>query len=392
MRIKLYWLGLFLTLTIAAFFYYRAFQPVVSYAFVESFDGNDYKQAYDFFQGQVAEYHVPPPFHQRVLIPLLASLFNDDLITNFQFINFLFSLLSVAMIFLLWRKLGLEFKWIMFGFIWLIFHWTGMIRLNAFDPITVDVALYLFHALFLYLLLTRKFIHLIWLAPLATSQKESFMGYMIFLLIYAWWHNRKAQDSYFNLNPILLACTLSILTKLLIGEFFPASEPGRGVLVTIAYHAKEIIINPFELLRWLAAISMAFGPLLWLGLKNYSQIRIWDVKRNLLLLFSLLSLAYALLAGGDMTRIAFLGFPFIMSWTLLEVQRIDYPAYYLLALLSIPFLMLQEHIPDPGFQLRLWEQWYPEFASPLTVAVILVYTLLALTILHLSSQRAKKRA
>ena len=387
MRISRAWVFFYIGLTVCAFFFYREFQAALTYEFAEAFDGNDYRLAYDYFLGTASAYEVPPPFHQRILVPLLASWFGQGILVDFQVVNLIFSILSVRVIFLLWRQLGLEFKWIMFGFIWLLFHWTGMIRLNAFDPITVDLPLYLFQGLFLLCLINRKFTLLLLLAPLATAQKESFIGYMVVLLGYAWWHNKKSDDGYFDLKPIVLATLFAILTKVALGFLFPPSEAGRGPLLMIAYQAKQLITQPFEVLRWLAALSMAFGPLLWITGLSYAKTRSWDVKRNMLFLFSGLSLAYALLDGGDMTRIAYLGFPFVMTWLLVEAQRADLKHLILLALLSFPFMMLHQAIPDPAFQWELWQEWYPEFASKQTVCIVLAYTLAAFTILFLNNRK-----
>lgn len=389
MRVNYIWSLVFIALTIAAFFFYRAYQPALSYDYAEAFDGNDYRLAYEYFTEQNQTYEVPPPFHQRILVPLLAAIFDNGLITDFQTVNMIFSILSIYLLFILWRQLGLEFKWMAFGMIWLIFHWTGLIRLNAFDPITIDVPIYFFQSALLIFLFRRKFKHLIWLAPLATMQKESFIGYMIVFTIYALWHNRKFEDGYFELKPLVLACLLALATKVTVGYFFPPQEAGRGALIMIAYQARQVLSDPFELVRWLAAIGMAFGPVLWIALSKQWRILEGDAKHNLLLVGTALSLAYGLLAGGDMTRITFLGFPFVMSYLLLSLQRMDFKHFYWLAFLSLPLMMLHSEIPDPAFQWNLWQQWYPEFTDPKSVLLVLGYTLLMSSILiHISKRPA----
>lgn len=321
MRIRQYWLIIFLALGTAAFLFYKEQQPPLSYHFAEDFDGNDYEHIYNYFIGVEEDFDVPFPFHQRVLVPFLAAQLNSgDIIQDFQWVNLAFTLLAIAVIFSLWRMLGFDLKWIWFGFIWLLFHWSGLIRLNAFDPITVDIPLYVFQGLFLVVLLKRKFVHLLWLAPLAITQKESFLSLIILLVIYAWWHKRKTEDGYYDLKILLVALVLSISTQLTIGYFFSPSTAGKGAVITIAYHAKEAILHPFELIRWLAAISMAFGPAIWLTIYRYTKTRSYDNTRNLLVLFSVLYLAYGIFAGGDMTRIVFLGFPFIATWIIYELR------------------------------------------------------------------------
>ena len=389
MRVKQSWLFFFLAIGILAFFFYRSYQPHLTYTLAEQFDGNDYAQAYAYITGLEKEYQVAPPFHQRILIPWMASRLNNNMISDFQAINLVFTILSIWMTFLLWRRLGFEFKWMLFGFIWLIFHWTGLIRLNAFDPITVDVALYFFQALFLWVLLERKFKWLLWLAPLATSQKESFISFMVILSIYAIWQNRKEQDKYFDIKVILVSTTLAIATKIGIEQIFTPSYEGRGAFIMIAYQAKQILLNPFKLVRWTAAGSMAFGPLLLLAIQKYQQHFYWDNKRNLLALFTVISLGHGLLAGGDTTRIIFLGFPFIMSFAIREIQASNLRLEWV-AIASLPLMMLPFTIPNPAYEWQAWQQWYPEFAEAWITLVVANYTLFASAILLRIASRKRK--
>lgn len=386
MRVKQSWLFFFLAIGILAFFFYRSYQPHLTYTLAEQFDGNDYAQAYAYFTGLEKDYEVAPPFHQRILIPWMASRLHNNIISDFQVINLLFTVLSIWMTFMLWRRLGFEFKWMLFGFVWLIFHWTGLIRLNAFDPITVDVALYFFEALLLWILLERKFKWLLWLAPLATAQKESFLGFMVVLCIYAIWQNRKEQDEYFDTKVILMSTALAIATKVGIEQIFTPSYEGRGALVMIAYQVKQTLLNPFKLIRWAAAASMAFGPLLWLAMRNYQRHFYWDNKRNLLALFTVISLGYGLLAGGDTTRIIFLGFPFIMSFAISEIQSSKIRLEWV-AIASLPLMMLPFTIPDPAYAWQEWQQWYPEFAEAWITLTVVNCTLFAGGILLLLATR-----
>lgn len=376
MRIKGYWLFIFLGLTLGAFFFYQQTQPSLSYDFAPQFDGNDYRNIYDYFKGYREDYKVPHPFHQRVFVPFIASVFGSDIIPSFQYINLIFSLLSVAVLFLLWRDLGFELKWFWAGFIWLIFHWTGMIRLNAFDPITVDLPTYTFQALFLWLILKRKFIHLLWLAPLATIQKESFIALPVLLFIYGAWHDKRTKEGFYNIPLVIASIVLAVAAQYLVNFYFPPAEEGRSAFVTLAYHAKEAILNPFEIVRWLAAMSMAFGPALWLAFNHYRKTNRYDNTRNLLLMYSGLYLAFGILAGGDMTRIIFLGFPFIATWIIYELKEINRSKLILLGLLSLPLTFIWKTIPDPAWQWETWESWYPEFMESKMALVFLAYVLI----------------
>jgi len=389
MRIPHYWLFIFLMLTAAAFFLYQEIQPPLSYDFAPAFDGNDYHQAYDYFTGQVDDYKVPFPFHGRILVPWLASLIGSgDAIGDFQWINLLFSLLAVWVLFKLWRQLGLELPWFILGFGWLLFHWTGMIRLNAFDPITIDVPLYLFQGLFLLILFNRKFKWLLLLGPIACIQKESFLGILVLFTAFGWYHNHKRQEGYFDLKWIVASLLLSFGASQLTQFYFPPAEAGKNSIITLLYHAREVIMEPMKLLRWLLAAFMAFGPFLIAGAFKAGQRRHYDLRKNLLWLFSILYLLYGILAGGDMTRIVFLGFPFIMTAIMYELRELKSKRLILIGLLALPLTSLLSTIPDPAFEWEHWQSWYPEFAEMKALILLAAYLSVNVIIVHVAKKQA----
>lgn len=379
MRIPQFWLYIFMLTTAGLFFYYQYSQPALSYDFAPEFDGNDYRAIHDYFVGNLNEYEVSFPFNGRILVPWLAAQINTgSIIRDFQWINLIFSLLSVFMLFQLWRLLGFELRWFLIGFGWLLLHWTGMIRLNAFDPITVDVPLYFFQALFLWLILKRKFVWLLLLGPVATLQKESFIALLVILAVYGWYHNRREDENYFDLKWIITALVISIASKATVNYYFPPTEAGKGAIITLLFHAKEAIFHPFELVRWLIAAFAAFGPLLIAGLIKAGRHRYYDNRSNLFMLFSAVYLSFGILAGGDMTRIIYLGFPFIATWLIYEFRELNGRMRWLMILLSLPLTLLLKTIPDPGFEWDHWQSWYPEFASMETVGYFGIYFLICL--------------
>jgi len=387
MRIKRYWLYIFLTVTLVSFYGYQQIQAPISYDFAPQFDGNDYEQLYLYLSSdtEVEKISLSHPFSQRIMVPFLASLINSgSIIKDFQYVNLVFTLLAVWITFLLWRHLGFELKWFVAGFTWLLLHWTGLIRLNAFDPITVDVPIYLFQALFLWLILKRKFVHLVWLAPLATVQKESFIALMIVLLIYSLWHNKKTDEGYYDISFIVAALVLSVMVNSLVNAQLTPTEEVKSSFVMLAYHAKKALLNPFEIVRWITAMAMAFGPALFLAFRHYGKTYRYDNTRNLLLIFSLTYLGFGILAGGDMTRIIYLGFPFIATWIIFELRDLKSTQVTLIGLLSIPLMVLYQNIPDPAFNWDLWQNWYPEFAPTSTTLMVLGYVVLVWLILEIS--------
>ena len=264
MRIRLFWLVIFLGIATATFFFYQSEQTSITYSLAPAFDGNDYSHIYNYFIGIEESYQVPFPFNGRIFVPWLAAQIDSgNIIQDFYWVNLFFTLATVIALFMLWRQLGFDLKWLIAGFFWLLFHWTGMIRLNAFDPITVDLPVYFFQSLLLLVILKRNFVWLLILAPLATAQKESFLALIIILTAYGFWHNRKTEEGYYPIPLLISALALSLIAKFSIAHYFPPIEEGKGVIITLLYHAKEAILHPFEIVRWLVAMFVAFGPALF---------------------------------------------------------------------------------------------------------------------------------
>ena len=300
---------------VVLFIAYSALQPVVNYAEAPLFDGNAYLAIYDFLKGNATEYEVAFPFHSRVLVPWLAtSVPVANPLVAFQYVNLFFMVLAVLLLYRLWYRLALAPYLVVLGMCWLLLHWTGLVRLNVFDPITVDVPLYAFQALFLLIVYHRKWLHLLWLGPLATVHKESFPALLVLLLCFAagYWWLKKDRHTY-NIGMITLALVLSVVAKYVANAYFVPATPGHSSVVTVAWHLREVWYDPFRLVRWLAAIFVAYGAMLWLPLALVKQKPDIEPFTVLLALFSLLYFFFGIAAGGDMLRIVFLGFPFVFT-------------------------------------------------------------------------------
>ena len=231
MRIRQYWLIIFLALGTAVFIFTNSNKIPSPIILLRILMEMTISNIYNYFTGTEENYVVEFPFHQRILVPFLAAQINSgDIISDFQWVNLFFTMLVIVVLFYLWRILGFDLKWIWFGFIWLLFHWSGLIRLNAFDPVTVDLPLYTFQGILLIFLFKRKFVHLLWLAPLATIQKESFIGLMVILCLYAWWHNKKTKEEYFEMSFILAATILAISAQSVVNYNFSPAQESKGKL------------------------------------------------------------------------------------------------------------------------------------------------------------------
>ncbi|MCZ6520017.1 MAG: hypothetical protein O6848_00795 [Bacteroidetes bacterium] len=392
MRQNLIALVIALFVTAVFFFIYMDLQPTVDYQQAPLFDGNQYLKIYRHFKNPDSNYQVSYPYHSRLLVPWLASLLPfEKPIPAFHAINLVFSLLSITALFLLWRALKINKLLLFVGFFWLIFHWTGMIRLNLFDPVTVDVALYFFQTLLLVIIWYGRYEALLLLGPLATAQKESFIALLIMLTAISLYRKLRYKMDAPELKWIAGALLLSLITKLLINQLFPPLEVERNVFVVILFHLKEVALDPVRLLRWAVGIFVAFGGPLLLFFLNASKNKWQDWFELKLLLFSLLYLFFGIGAGGDILRILFLGFPFIMTLILIRLNQVNGQLIIISMIVSIPLFKFRAVIPDPVREWKVFVEWYPEYASLQMVLAWLVFGLLCLMVLFFSNRYYSKK-
>jgi len=361
-----------LLITNGASVFYAELQAVVDYARAPLFDGNQYLGIFEYFTGTSPEYSVSFPYNSRILVPFLASWVGEDPILAFRVINLIFTNFSVLLLFFLWQKLKIPPLLLFISFFWLIFHWTGLIRLNQFDPITVDLPLYTFQTLLIWITYLKRWELMVILAPIATIQKESFMGLLVALLgfyIVKHWPLKKIPEFLIWLAGALI---LSILTKVLVNYHFPPIETDKNSLITILFHLKLVLTDPFRLIRWITAIFVGYGAFLLIGLQSWAKIKESSFQQ-LMLVLSIVYLLYGIVAGGDMLRIVFLGFPFVMTLLLGLLRDLPAKSLAIALLLSFPLTKLRFMIPDPVSNWNNFMEWYPEYASPKMVLIWLGY-------------------
>lgn len=363
------------------FLFYLKIQPHLNHDFSALFDANKYLEVYQYFKGERSVYKVAFPVNTRIFIPWMASWMPfQNPINNFLMVNYLFMILSVFSIYLLWIRLGLSQGYILTGLFWFLIHWVGIIRLNIFDPITVDVPVFLFQALLILIIIEKRFIWLLILAPLATLQKESYVGLTVISFLtglFVYWKKKDLKRS--DLVILFLAMLSSIMTKEIANYYFPPVEEGKNSMLILLFHARETMKNPFRIVRWLIGIFTAYGPLLILAVWYKIIQKKITTGNEYLIMLSLTYLGFSLLGGGDFARLAFLGFPFIMSWILLSLKNIRGFSFRIAFIMGLPLMKLFRTIPDPS--VSGWDRFYnfyPEFANPVIVLLWLGYGILCL--------------
>lgn len=391
--IKLWQLVLLLSVACVAFTLFERLQPSITYSGEPLLDGNQYIKVYNFFEGADDLAPVKAPFNTRVLVPFIASLMPFDTAEqDFTAVHYLFVLLSIAALYLLWLKIDIPFLAVLLGCGWLLFHWSGFIRLPISDPITIDSPLFFFQTIFLILVLQQTKLWLIIpLAVMATAQKESFLALNIIAVGIFLVDSIKLRTITKGLIWSLGGLVTSLLTLALLGIYFePELGSYHNPIIVMGAHLLHIIREPFQILRFLMSLFMAFG-FLWM-ITLFTNPR-KDRSQALLLLFSLLYLVLGLIGGMDHTRILFNGFPFIMTLILVNIQHLKKIELGILLIASTPFMQLFSAIPDGGVDWMSYSIWFPEYAPKEVIWHWIKYTgvvcVLMVAIWRLRKMKAK---
>lgn len=354
---RLEWLLLFGTIGFYILFF--TFNVPVDFKTCKLCDGKQYLKLYWFFESGTTS-QITYPFYTRPLIPLLASLVpGKNPFFAFHFINALFILFGVISIHRLWKYLKIpdHLQWV--GFVWLLLHWTGIIRYNLFDFITTDVPVYFIQALALTLFFRKKFGWFYLITPLAILQKESFIGVMVMLIIIHFWEHKALW--FRNGQHLVYALFIGLsLQYLIVHVILPSQNHQWHPVLTLTLTTKMTLEDPTRVIRWFAAFGGAYGVIPFIIFFRFKKTKM-SIEYKALLLLSLMYCGFGILAGEDMTRILFLGFPFIFTLSLFLFQ--EHKKWLLLTaiLLSLVSLRINELVIKPGWAVDYRELNYVYF-------------------------------
>jgi hypothetical protein len=184
---------------------------------------------------------------------------------------------------------------------------------------------------------------------------------------------------------------LSVAAKSIVAYYFPPADPGKNSIIVILFHMKETLVNPFRFIRWIVSVFTAYGPLLilafWAGVKSKTL----TLGNRYIIFLSLTYLFLSHFAGGDMTRIAFLGFPFIMTWILIKLENTGGFMFKAAFIAGIPLLKILGTLSDPAVQ--GWDKfynWFPGYANPIIIYLWLVYIMLCIVMFRVIDRKLAK--
>ena len=342
---------------------YHIFQPPNNFRNGHLADANEYVKIYDFFEGVTETYQVRFGIHNRLVIPILASFLpGDQPELSFFLVNSLFAILSLLAIFYLMQSFKINQTFILLSICYFSLHWVGPFRQNAIDPINVDMAVYFFEVIFLVLFIKRKYWVLLILAPIVIAIKEIFLALLVVFLVVGILWRFFFKDKSISIPWIFGILILGISTKVVLNYFYPSVSPGRNSLIVMAFHTREMILNPDHLLRWILSLFAAFGGFLFLIIKKPKKLSFNPENKLILHILTLSVLSLSILGGMDYTRLIFLGFPYVMI-SIILIGKPGFIEFIIAFIISIILTRFWLILPDPSASMKLYNNWAPEISD-----------------------------
>lgn len=234
------------------------------------------------------------PFIYRLLAPYLIGLLFNNVDAGFYFVNFLFSILFVVLLYYFFLKFEISKKISFFITVAFIFN-RYFIPYLAFEPYRVlDIITATILLLSLILLIEKKFIYIFIISAIGVLTKEAALLIIPVGLSYIYFtepKNKKALFIFTGFSVILILIFLSI-------RFFVPSN--YGISLSTAFEENWSKIISMEAIT--KQLFIAFNPFFLLPVFQFKKYFLFNKKYPhffVLLLFVLLSSLF----GGDKERL-----------------------------------------------------------------------------------------
>ncbi len=355
-------------------------------------DGVQYAHLYEKFLFGSSNLPLQEPFHQRIGLPFLASKLPFEPQVSFYLLHSIFWLGAMALLALTCRNgFQIPHSLTILGLVWLQIHWIGIPRAGGSYKFIVDSASIFFTMALTYSFVTRKN-ELIFAAIAFTGAffKESILLWCLCLaggviLI-------KNTDERWRSGRAILLAIIASKFALLYSNQVVSIASNQGPLNTLMHWISIRAFQPFEYLRYFAAIFSAFGGF-WCLLLLKSKDFFKDKNRNDALLPLMAAAAIYLwicfFAGSDLTKFALssfpLTFPIVLSISAKYIDKSKRAWVLILATLTLPVTHFWELIPSPlkGHEIPNMDTsglyaWMMEYAHPFVVSMWIAYCLMVL--------------
>ncbi len=391
---RLYWESLaWSAFSVLVYLLFNHFQPTIRLNGGQGWDGTQYFGMFSYFRhGKFSNYAGSGPlfpFNQRPLGPLIAAClsrhFSWTPVRSFKVLHICsISATSGLLYYIFCRYFGVGRFFSSLALLWFLFHALSYARLTTFYPYMVDPLATLSLALLLYVVVSDKYLFLPILTIFGCMVKEQFLAFLIVMFLYEVW-SAVARRKLAKKKLILLAISivLDIAANYYVrNHLFQA--PGSSALtsaLTLVWWGYQRCKHPLSFVRYVVSYFAAFGAF-GLLLVFYLRRCLSQVMRQnsyqLIALFSLVFMGFGLLAGADMDKILWSGFPFLMPIMLLAIKGFTKTYVSILFLLTVPMMHLVSAIPEPS---GTWPNndasglfsWMMEYANPGIVAMWAIY-------------------
>ena len=311
-------------------------------------DSDSFIATYNFYKHDILGYS-PVAHSGRLFTPFLASLVPvDNVLTAFKVVNIIFINLGVIALFKLWKGLQINLFLIWTAFLWLFLHQYGIVRYSNFWPTTVNVQAFVFFTLLIFIIFENRYKWLLLVCPIGTLTHDSFLIFTIALLGYKSFTYYRSVDRPKDDKKTLQWILGSIVITILASKFFKGLlyVPEPGALI----HSAQAFISKYlgsEGTVWVFVVICSFfnayGAFLILLVQNIFSSYRNDSLYNLLILFVIINVAFCIVTITD-GRI-FMGYPFIMTLTLLSINSLPSSLVGIGFFLSLPLTKIAVNYP-----------------------------------------------
>jgi hypothetical protein len=342
-------------ITFVLFRFWNTHQPIFEMVDPSSgWDAAQYRALYfELKSGNGAE-TLQPPFSQRILTPLFASVLHLPPTEAFKLTSLVFIVLTNSILgFVCHRLTG--FKGAFFIIVPMLFYLLSPVRSANMVPFINDPSLMFFESLIILVLYSRVYALLLVVLPVAMLAKESFWIFGIMPVFYM------------IFKTVFLKETLTAAEKKLMGYFSAATVFALGVkfllpfvfhfitpssqLKTLIKYLYVRVTDPTSLTRLLAAMFLALAQYTFLAAWKRST----DIKLRLngdhFAVFSIcwliVHVVFICFAGEDMTRIFFLGYPLYIFFFTNFIKNSSWISLVLTSVAGLYFQHVLKAIPFP---------------------------------------------
>lgn len=384
--------GLSLIMTVGALSWGWLSEPMTTLNGGLGWDGLHYAAIYSHFSGGDYTPIVPQfPYVQRVGLPFLAAHVSLPPREAFFLLHALFWSATILLFAACCRTcFGLTSAAIQFGVLWLQVLWLSIPRGAASYSFTVDSAALFFMQAWIFLLLCgpRAWLLLPICAFIGVLFKETILLLVLLsyvALVAVWttprWKRALPPDLSAARPPLLLPLALAglaaMIAKWMASHALPHGGPvGGSEWQTMMKWLGSRVEDPFQLLRYLAAAFAAYGGFALISAAALGTRR-GDERRWTLTLATVLCPLYfavCFVAGSDLTRFAFMAFPFALPVLLTRFDEVLPQLAVLAFILGIPAAHAFTPIPSPlpGHLVPMQDlegvySWMMEYAHPAIV-------------------------